>query len=398
MVVVYEVEGQFWRDPYDAFWNSMGHHEHNGGHHQGGCMGYAFGEIHDTLDFISTNGLAMVDSTFMFEQYFLDSDSDGTPNYSLNFGPPWYQPSSGARRPADSASVNIKGALLQTGRNFPMLIVLEIDGKQWRDSTGVHHNLAGQWIDRRMNRAQMITTPFDDNSWMRVSPGWHTGNMMMPSSMFCQILELNPLDLPYDGMPGAFAGYEIGVFSPDGGNGMWSGGCGGSMRFNSNVEYQMHYNDIQMMGFGIDENTITANYWDERSNSWNRVPGALLDPVTNTITFSENLISNFVVLSGQPLATSVRDASAPAVFELKQNYPNPFNPGTTIVFDLSENADVRVAVYDLRGRKLTELLNQQMISGSHTVQFDGTDYESGVYFYELKVGERSRVMKMELVK
>lgn len=400
IVVVYDVNGAFWRDPYDAFWNSMGHHEHSGGHFHGGCMGYAFGEMHDTLRFISISGHALVDSTFNAGQYYLDLDADDVPDYYLNFGPPWYQPSTGAMRPVNGAPITVFGGMVQTSQSIPMLVVFEINGKQWRDTTDFHCSWSGQWVNRSMNQARMICTPFDRNSWMRISPGWHSGNMMMPSSMFCQILELNPLDLPYGGMPGAFACYEMGVFTPNGGNGMWGsngGGCGGSMRFNSNVEYQMHYNEIQLMGSGIDENTITANYWDNNTNRWVPVSGAVLDPVANTITFSNNLISNFIVLSGQSGPMSVRE-SVPHLFNLEQNFPNPFNPGTEINFELRENAAVRLSVYDARGVKRTELLNEQMPAGSHTVHFDGTGFETGVYFYELRVDGISRVNKMVLLK
>jgi hypothetical protein len=69
---------------------------------------------------------------------------------------------------------------------------------------------------------------------------------------------------------------------------------------------------------------------------------------------------------------------------LEQNYPNPFNPTTQIRFALPESQQVTIRVYDVDGRMVSELVNNQTYSaGNHQVSFDGTGLSTGVYIYNL---------------
>ncbi len=93
----------------------------------------------------------------------------------------------------------------------------------------------------------------------------------------------------------------------------------------------------------------------------------------------------------------------PKVYRLASNYPNPFNPQTTIAFDLPEAQDVRLMVYDIKGRLIKELVSKQMEAGSHTVLWNGTDRSghrmaSGVYFYQINAGPLHETKRMMLVK
>lgn len=93
----------------------------------------------------------------------------------------------------------------------------------------------------------------------------------------------------------------------------------------------------------------------------------------------------------------------PAVYALYQNYPNPFNPVTKIKFDIPLNAkgqssNVKLVLYDVLGREKAEIVNGLMQAGSYEVDFDGSNFSSGVYFYRLESGEFIKEMKMVLLK
>jgi len=122
---------------------------------------------------------------------------------------------------------------------------------------------------------------------------------------------------------------------------------------------------------------------------------------------SSGLVRQFIVdgdmeinvwYDDKDLTTSVDDRFLPEVYSLSQNYPNPFNPSTTISFDLIETADTRLVLYDVRGRELEQIVNQNMAPGRYTVTFNGSAYASGVYFYRLSSGEFSDVKKLMLLK
>jgi photosystem II stability/assembly factor-like uncharacterized protein len=85
-------------------------------------------------------------------------------------------------------------------------------------------------------------------------------------------------------------------------------------------------------------------------------------------------------------------------YALFQNYPNPFNPITTIKFVLPKSGFVEIIVYDINGREITKLVQQQMNAGSYTADWDATTYASGVYFYKLESGDYIESKKMVLVK
>jgi len=75
----------------------------------------------------------------------------------------------------------------------------------------------------------------------------------------------------------------------------------------------------------------------------------------------------------------------PREFALGQNYPNPFNPTTTIEYALPVRSYVTLAVYNMLGGMVSELVNWQVEAGYHEVRFDGSRLASGVYLYRLKV-------------
>lgn len=106
------------------------------------------------------------------------------------------------------------------------------------------------------------------------------------------------------------------------------------------------------------------------------------------------------------LITDVDDThvlALPESAELHQNYPNPFNPQTTIGFSLESRQDVSLNVYDVTGRKVRTLVNQEMEAGNHSVIWNGESNSgdrvaSGVYFYRLETTQSSHTRKMVLLK
>ena len=88
----------------------------------------------------------------------------------------------------------------------------------------------------------------------------------------------------------------------------------------------------------------------------------------------------------------------PTEFTLYQNYPNPFNPATTIRFDLPVAGRVSLAVYNILGQKVAELVNGHREAGRYSVNFDASRLASGMYIYRIQAGNYSKVHKMLLIK
>jgi hypothetical protein len=93
----------------------------------------------------------------------------------------------------------------------------------------------------------------------------------------------------------------------------------------------------------------------------------------------------------------------PSDFSLSQNYPNPFNPETYIDFNLPDEAEVSLRIYNVRGQLVKTLVQEIMSPGTHTMRWDGKNnsgerVSSGVYFYRLTLDEKSIIKKMVLLK
>jgi len=88
----------------------------------------------------------------------------------------------------------------------------------------------------------------------------------------------------------------------------------------------------------------------------------------------------------------------PLAFKLGQNYPNPFNPSTEIGFQIAEFGFVSLKVFDLLGREVAELVNNELYAGEHTIKFDASNLPSGVYFYRLTAGGQSVSKRMVFLK
>ena len=101
--------------------------------------------------------------------------------------------------------------------------------------------------------------------------------------------------------------------------------------------------------------------------------------------------------------TLEKRAVIPETIALHQNYPNPFNPITSLRYDLPEQAQVTLTVYDMLGRVVTQLVNTVQDAGYRSVQWNATDMHgkpvsAGVYLYQIQTGEFIQTRKMVLLK
>ena len=91
-------------------------------------------------------------------------------------------------------------------------------------------------------------------------------------------------------------------------------------------------------------------------------------------------------------------ANVPDKFELSQNYPNPFNPVTNLRFGIPESGFTTLKIYDVLGNKVATLVNELLSPGNYQVQWDGSSFASGVYYYKLETNSFSETRKMFLLK
>ena len=105
-----------------------------------------------------------------------------------------------------------------------------------------------------------------------------------------------------------------------------------------------------------------------------------------------------IVIKKINTATSIEDSSPlPDSAALYQNYPNPFNPVTEIKFSLTTKSEIGLSVYNIAGELVADLAKGKFESGHHTLSFDASDLNSGIYFYRLQTDGRTIAAKRMLL-
>jgi uncharacterized delta-60 repeat protein len=122
----------------------------------------------------------------------------------------------------------------------------------------------------------------------------------------------------------------------------------------------------------------------------------------NKIVLTGNSNGNFATIRVNASSISaieeLTNIESPRDFFLKQNYPNPFNPVTSIQYAISSTQFVTLKVYDLLGREIATLVDEEKPVGTYELNWNAINLPSGVYFYQLQAGEYSSVKKMILLK
>ncbi|MEO8211256.1 MAG: T9SS type A sorting domain-containing protein [bacterium] len=147
-------------------------------------------------------------------------------------------------------------------------------------------------------------------------------------------------------------------------------------------------------------------------SSWSMHSSGLVQssPINNLILRNDGYLFGITYYGGifkstQSTLTSISNIinNVPPNFNLKQNYPNPFNPATVISYQLTVNSYAKLKIFDILGNEVATLVNEKQNEGSYSVEFNGSNYPSGIYYYKLEVrygqeGGFSEVKKMTLLK
>jgi len=147
-----------------------------------------------------------------------------------------------------------------------------------------------------------------------------------------------------------------------------------------------------------DESLANVVFYDSQTGAADdAAPTAVVSGGVITVTKSGGHAADAKV-SIQQLIEEDAATEMPTQYELYNAYPNPFNPSTTIRFDLPEAAKVRLAVYDMLGREVAVLADEERPAGQHSVRFDAQRLSSGMYIFRLQAGSFHQTKKLMLMK
>lgn len=129
-----------------------------------------------------------------------------------------------------------------------------------------------------------------------------------------------------------------------------------------------------------------------RGSSNNQSVGAMLTASDDANNFYKNSFG------GTPIGITQTSTEVPVRFSLEQNYPNPFNPITKLKFQMSKSGFAKLVIFDVTGKEIATLVNEEMNPGTYELSWDGSNYPSGIYFYELTSEGFTQTKKMALIK
>jgi photosystem II stability/assembly factor-like uncharacterized protein len=149
---------------------------------------------------------------------------------------------------------------------------------------------------------------------------------------------------------------------------------------------------------GVLKTTDGGNTWQEvlQQGSDTLFSTFFLNPEVGYVGGTNGKV--FKTITGGVIGMNQISTEIPNAYSLEQNYPNPFNPATNIKFAIPKLANVRLAIYDLLGREVESLVNQQLTPGIYEVNWNASKFSSGIYMYRLVTNDFSMVKKMSLIK
>ena len=194
------------------------------------------------------------------------------------------------------------------------------------------------------------------------------------------------------------AGIDYGLYFKAG-NGGWI--RKDPMKPNPNMIYSMAIKDsLIIIG------TYSGLYLStDRGEKWVTIDSGLTGTVyalaiVGSDLFAGDLDKNVWKRSLTEIVTEVRELKTNITneFNLNQNYPNPFNPTTIINYSVPKQSNVKLIIYDALGREVANLVNEEKPVGNYTIKFDAKHLASGIYFYQLRVGDFVQTKKMVLLR
>jgi photosystem II stability/assembly factor-like uncharacterized protein len=144
------------------------------------------------------------------------------------------------------------------------------------------------------------------------------------------------------------------------------------------------------------QSTDNGNSWTQTNTSFTYGNVYKLFCSSNNYVYCGLL--GLILRSNSPTFIAKISSKLPSNVLLYQNYPDPFNPSTNIKFDIPKSSQVTLTIYDVLGKEVTKLVNEELKPGGYSVDWNGSDYSSGVYFYKLQTGEFAETKRMILIK
>ena len=179
-------------------------------------------------------------------------------------------------------------------------------------------------------------------------------------------------------------------------------GMGSETDFDVKIRFRL-FDDINNQELLINDTVVDTLTFEGDTNRWQILETTVIAEEAifslGLANLDQNIQFDYLDLKASGVGTSNEDLqTGPKILTLDQNYPNPFNPMTVIGYQLPEQSDVRLEVFDITGRQVALLVDGTQSAGTHSAEFDASNLASGVYMYRLTANQQVQVRMMTLMK
>ncbi len=375
MIIVYEIDGLQWFDP-----------ENGDGY---GDCGHDGGGMNGDLELITTSGVVLVDVEYEYPRYYLDENGDSEADYRLNFGPPWYEPDSGAVRPEDGDTVTITGGLGNSMMDdLSVIMVYELNGLVWMDPTdmgGYGHNGNGGMGNHGGHG--------DNDGDGNMHPHWGDGGHGDFEDGWGMHFGHGHGHGPGDGDGHQFPD-SLDVIS-----------VSGTAIVESHMGQDQYYLDED--GDGAEDYRLNfgPQDYDPGNGAQRPSPG---DEITITGAFVEMNMGDMIIVfeinglwwsdPGDFEDWGPMGSAGQNNISLVNCFPNPFNPQTTIQFVLGENSMIDAGIYNINGQLVKQIASGYHTAGDYSFTWNASDQPSGIYFVKIATASQVNVNRVMLLK
>ncbi len=223
-----------------------------------------------------------------------------------------------------------------------------------------------------------------NNSWVNITNGF-------PANSYVSTIFIYNDDVIFVTNTGLYISHDKGVTKEE-----FNTGLSGLTNY---LTILFSYNDELYVFASDNMNTV----YKFENDQWNEVNFQMPENIrfTSLQSVEKNIYAGAYdngiwMYSSSPTATD--GIENPVVYKLSQNYPNPFNPSTTISYQITSAGNVEIKIYDVLGKEIMTLVNENKSAGKHNITFDASSLTSGVYFYRIITANFSETRKMLLLK
>ncbi len=313
---------------------------------------------------------------------------------SSNDGANWIQANLGITDP-HIYSLAVSGANIYAGTMSGGAFISSNSGSSW---TSINNGLTNLWVmNFAFSGTNMFAATWGGGVFLSTNGGnsWTAVNSGLP-----EILFIKPLAVLGTKIIAGTIGEGVYITTNNGSN--WSlSGLTGSDILSLIVSGTNIFAGLHAEGVYFTSNN-GAN-WISKNQGFPFTPD-----VYAMITANNYIFSNYYYLgnSGPVYRRSYSEiigiknitSEIPMSFSLGQNYPNPFNPTTNIKFALPKSSIVKITVFDITGKEIETLVNEQLQAGTYETKWNASNYPSGVYFYKLTTDGFIETKRMLMIK